>query len=409
MLLKEENFLTENKKMFYSPEHIWHEIKKTHSVEEISQYIQELINKYDIPFPYDEYSNLELKNEFARFKNEDVFKFLNFKEWINLRVQTDLPLSYKGKNIYIKRSLIGRPCSNAFMQYERMKAIYNYKKITISPLILWSLTKEKAKKDGILYIGYHFNFAIKHCDELNSSNLRASLRMSTGITSQFSTIVAKTIYTITQAKNVLDFSAGWGDRLIGALATDNIVSYTGIDPNTALHPRYEQIAKEYKHNKKTKFICSPAEDVVLEPNQFDLIFTSPPYFDLEIYSNEDTQSTNKFKKIEDWLEHFLFKMIEKSYSWIKRDGRLLLNISDYENNIYNQKMIEYAQSLGFIYEGVIGYELQVRPGGNTEGQGSIRNIVQNQYNNEAVFCEPIFIFAKGNPQDLMLSNPNSLF
>jgi hypothetical protein len=40
---------------------------------------------------------------------------------------------------------------------------------------------------------------------------------------------------------MLDPSSGWGDRLIGAIAMN--IKYTGVDPNTQLHPRYQQKIK----------------------------------------------------------------------------------------------------------------------------------------------------------------------
>ena len=32
----------------------------------------------------------------------------------------------------------------------------------------------------------------------------------------------------------MDFSAGWGDRLIGAIAAPTVVTYLGVDPNVDL-------------------------------------------------------------------------------------------------------------------------------------------------------------------------------
>lgn len=203
------------------------------------------------------------------------------------------------------------------------------------------------------------------------------------------------IYDISQAKDVLDLCAGWGDRLVSALATSSVKSYTGIDPNIILHPKYEEISKFYKHDKILKFICSPAEDVVLDPKQFDVIFTSPPYFDLEVYSQDKNQSTSRYKTLNLWLNRFLFKLIEQSYIWLKEDGRLFLNISDYNDVFFCQKMIDYALSIGFKYEGIIGYELTTRPG---------ISLALN-----SISGEPIFVFVKGNPQHLILSNPNALF
>jgi hypothetical protein len=54
---------------------------------------------------------------------------------------------------------------------------------------------------------------------------------------QFKPTLFVTLIQFFQAKNVLDTSAGWGDRLIAALAAN--VSYTGIDPAPALHMCYK--------------------------------------------------------------------------------------------------------------------------------------------------------------------------
>ena len=43
---------------------------------------------------------------------------------------------------------------------------------------------------------------------------------------------------------------------------------------------------------------------------FDCCITSPPYYDLEIYSNEETQSINKFQTYESWLENFIDPIIK---------------------------------------------------------------------------------------------------
>ena len=51
--------------------------------------------------------------------------------------------------------------------------------------------------------------------DLNDKALREALSMRSYIASQFKPESAKVIYDTFQAKRVLDFSAGWGDRLVG--------------------------------------------------------------------------------------------------------------------------------------------------------------------------------------------------
>lgn len=44
----------------------------------------------------------------------------------------------------------------------------------------------------------------------------------------------------------MDFCAGWGDRLLGALAHQNEIEYYyGVDPNKLLHPNYQMMIKEF--------------------------------------------------------------------------------------------------------------------------------------------------------------------
>lgn len=44
----------------------------------------------------------------------------------------------------------------------------------------------------------------------------------------------------------------------------------------------------------------------------DLVLTSPPYYNLEIYSREKTQSENQFKTYEEWLEKWLLPLARES-------------------------------------------------------------------------------------------------
>jgi len=50
--------------------------------------------------------------------------------------------------------------------------------------------------------------------------------------------------------SVLDPSSGWGDRLLAAMALD--ISYTGVDPNSKLHPRYKQMIDFFIKDTNTK-------------------------------------------------------------------------------------------------------------------------------------------------------------
>ena len=99
---------------------------------------------------------------------------------------------------------------------------------------------------------------------------------------------------------------GWGDRLAGFYASECAEKYIGIDPRKENHPIYKQQAEFYEKHRTffevdTSYdcICSPADDGDLSAykESVDLIMTSPPYFCVERYSYDDTQSWVRYRYI----------------------------------------------------------------------------------------------------------------
>jgi len=70
------------------------------------------------------------------------------------------------------------------------------------------------------------------------------------------------------SRKILDFSAGWGDRLAGAISLDlninNGLNYCGIDPNPCVHRGYNDMIKFFGVNPKNYMLIeSPFEDAKL--------------------------------------------------------------------------------------------------------------------------------------------------
>ena len=99
--------------------------------------------------------------------------------------------------------------------------------------------------------------------EVNNKMMRLCIQMRMYMAAQYPPAVAKALYNLFEAKDVLDFSMGWGDRLAGFHAS-NAESYTGIDPNQEVFDNYPRQNELYETYKKTEFIKAPAEDVDLE-------------------------------------------------------------------------------------------------------------------------------------------------
>ncbi len=142
-------------------------------------------------------------------------------------------------------------------------------------------------------------------------------------------------------KNVLDMSAGRGARMLACAALN--INYLGVDPSECAHAHYEimkNFAKFCGSKSNINFIKSGFEEPWekehffvtirdrMETDGFDLMFSSPPYFDLEIYENTPAQSINKFSAMETWLNEFLYVSMKKILSLLRPGGIMAMNIDN---------------------------------------------------------------------------------
>jgi SAM-dependent methyltransferase len=77
-----------------------------------------------------------------------------------------------------------------------------------------------------------------------------------------------------------------------------------------------------------EIILGAAEDLLphYKGASFDLIFSSPPYFDREKYGAEPKQSFIRYPTLDLWLQGFLRVVLSESARILRRGGRLVLNI-----------------------------------------------------------------------------------
>ena len=68
------------------------------------------------------------------------------------------------------------------------------------------------------------------------------------------------------------------------------------------------------------------EDCELEPETFDFAITSPPYYNTEIYCDEETNSCNRYSDFDKWVDGFYLPLIEKTMTALKVGKVFILNI-----------------------------------------------------------------------------------
>jgi len=137
-----------------------------------------------------------------------------------------------------------------------------------------------------------------------------------------------------------DYSCGFGGRLLGAMSCGR--QYIGTDPLTT--EELEKMASFFNF-KNYKLINSGSENYRGEKNSIDLYWSSPPYFDQEYYSNDDTQAYNKG---EDYFYNVYWKNTLNNVKYMLKPGKWFgLNIKNYP------KMLEMAkEEFGEVVEEV---------------------------------------------------------
>jgi hypothetical protein len=148
--------------------------------------------------------------------------------------------------------------------------------------------------------------------------------------SAFAPAVAKALYDHFHPELTLDFCAGWGGRMLGAMASG--IPYVGLDPHTTAQKHNLELYKDLSDLTGEVFpvtlLTQCAEEVLgKQIYQPDLIFTSPPYFDVEKYSLEETQSYLRYPTEECWYRDFLGRCIQGSWRDLRPGGHLVLNVN----------------------------------------------------------------------------------
>jgi hypothetical protein len=120
---------------------------------------------------------------------------------------------------------------------------------------------------------------------------------------------------------VLDPTMGWGGRLVGACALD-LPKYIGIDSNTQLDMPYREMSAFLQKTTKTKIelFFQDALTVDYSNLDYDMVFTSPPYYNIEVYSGM------KEKTKEEWNSGFYKPLFERTWKSMRSPGYYCLNI-----------------------------------------------------------------------------------
>lgn len=144
-------------------------------------------------------------------------------------------------------------------------------------------------------------------------------------------LLTKRIVEYFQAKNVLDVCVGWGGRMLGTACLPN-THYTGIEPCTKTYQGLDAMKQELSLNNVTLH-HGTAETILptLQKHTYDLAITSPPYYNLEIYSEEENQS-HQYGSYEDWVKHFLKPVVHGVLECLTEQGTSCWSVKNFKTD-----------------------------------------------------------------------------
>lgn len=338
------------------------------------------IKECNVKFPYK-----KIKNPHKLFLNLVKYK-------TNFTKTSDFGINYYEyfKTEYINKK-IGYMISDKYGDYENINVLTDYfqekcrlkcKRYDMehAPIVYWNT---------ISYLSLILLKMIESKSDITNHNIREYFYHNVHECGTFKLTVVTSVLQIFNSKKILDISSGWGDRLIGAISRDEFIEYYhGCDPNTCVYKNYSKIIKYFNVDPKKYMIQNTQFETMKLDKTYDLIFTSPPYFDLEDYTQEGSQSIHTHKNLLDWLNNFLFFSLQKAWSVLDTDGYMVISIEDKINekmNIYEhytESMILFINIYlkNSFYMGIIGHS----------GKEKTKNK-----------CRPLFVWQKQTKENII--------
>src|SRR5699024_1002206 len=142
-----------------------------------------------------------------------------------------------------------------------------------------------------------------------------------------------------------DPCCGWGIRMLTS-AEKGLVDI-GNEVNHGLVNKLNEFGEDINKVKDFKYeVIEQGAEVYLNTleNNVDFIFTSPPYFDLEVYKGSEGITEQGY---EGWLENFIRPLLKNCYSYIKKGKYVAINIKNSKKHLLYDDTVRIGEEIGF--------------------------------------------------------------
>ena len=141
-------------------------------------------------------------------------------------------------------------------------------------------------------------------------------------------------HLVLKGERIFTPTLGWSSYCYGFLECPFVKEYVGVDVISAVCKKTANICDLYDQKRiKTQIYCQPSESLLFDRyfmkkyrEHFDVVFFSPPYYELELYPGKK-QSTMMYKTYEEWLEGYWLNTIKLCYHVLEKGGTLCYILS----------------------------------------------------------------------------------
>jgi hypothetical protein len=137
---------------------------------------------------------------------------------------------------------------------------------------------------------------------------------------------------VLQGTRIFTPTLGWSSYAYGFAESPRTLEYVGCDVIPGVCQKTANLLELYPRIK-TDFYCQPSETLSTNKsfmtkykNHFDIVFFSPPYYELEMYPGEN-QSTSTYKNYNEWLVGYWAKTIDICHYVLQKGGKLCYILS----------------------------------------------------------------------------------
>lgn len=154
---------------------------------------------------------------------------------------------------------------------------------------------------------------------------------------------------------VFDPCMGWGGRLLGSVAQG--WTYIGCDPNPVTFANLERMTNFLGIQNRIRMHNIGAEKFdYTRMDPVDVVITSPPYFNLEVYTGDPEQSYNQHSTYSDWRDKWYVPLIESCLSRLQPHGTSAWNVMNFAKNDMIGDLIAAHERRGWQLVDTVGFD-----------------------------------------------------